>query len=74
MKYFDWKFAGKAIAAGLVALIGGLILVITGSETLADVTFAEWLYVALTVLGAYGFTYISPANQGPRSVDQVEWK
>ena len=44
----------KAIAAGAAALIGGLLLVITGSEGLGDVT------VAGTVLGAYGFTWAVP--------------
>lgn len=66
MKYFDWSYAGKAIVAGLTALIGGLIIIITGNETLADVTFAEWLFVAATVLASYGFTYQAPANKGRR--------
>ncbi len=50
------KYA-KAIAGGAAALVGGLLLVVTGNETLADVTTAEWLLVAGQVLGTYGFVY-----------------
>ena len=50
----------KAVAAAAAAAIGALLLVVTGSETLADVTVAEWLLVAGTVLGSFGFTYTIP--------------
>jgi hypothetical protein len=50
----------KAFAAGLAALIGGLLLVVTGGEGFGDVTTAEWLIVAGTVLGSYGFTWAVP--------------
>ncbi len=53
----------KAVAAGLAALIGGLLLVVTGGEGIGDVTVAEWLIVAGTVLGSYGFTWAIP-NKG----------
>lgn len=65
MKYFNWSHAGKAIAAGVAALIGALLLVISGNETFADVTVVEWLLVLGTVLGSYGFTYNAPANTIP---------
>ncbi len=50
----------KAFAAGLAALVGGLVLVVTGEDTFADVSVAEWLIVAGMVLGSYGFTWAVP--------------
>lgn len=50
----------KAIVAGIAALIGSLLLVITGGEGFADVTTAEWLVVAGSVLGVYGVTWVVP--------------
>jgi hypothetical protein len=69
VKYFNFQYAGKAIVAGLTALIGGLLLVITGNEGFGDVSVAEWLLVAGTVLGSYGVTYAAPANRGPVNND-----
>ncbi len=56
------KFApyAKALAAALAAAIGALLLVITGTETFADVTVAEWLLVALTTIGSMGLVYAVP--------------
>lgn len=50
----------KAIAAGLAAAVGSLLLIVTGNETLADVSTAEWLLVAFNTLGAYGVTWRVP--------------
>ena len=53
----------KALVAGLAALIGGLLLVVSEGEGFGDVTLTEWLIVAGTVLGSYGFTWAIP-NKG----------
>ena len=50
----------KAVAGGAAAGIGALLLVVTGNETVADVTFAEWLLVVLAVLGSFGVVYAVP--------------
>ena len=50
----------KAVAGGLAALIGSLLLVLQGNETLSDVNTVEWLTVALNVLGAYGVVWATP--------------
>lgn len=53
----------KAVAAGAAAVIGSLLLVVSGDETLATVTTAEWLLVALNTLGAFGVTWAIPNRQ-----------
>ena len=50
----------KAVAAGLAAAIGSLLLVVSGDDTLASVTTSDWLLVALNTLGAYGITWAIP--------------
>lgn len=50
----------KAIAAGLAAVIGSLLLLVQGPDTLADVTQSEWLLVAFNLLGVYGVTWSVP--------------
>lgn len=50
----------KAYGGGLAALIGSLLLVIQGNETLADVSTAEWLLVAINVLASYGIVWAAP--------------
>lgn len=54
----------KAIGSGLAALIGSLLLVLSGNETFGDVTTVEWLLVALNTLGSYGITWSLP-NKPP---------
>lgn len=68
-KYFDWKYAGKAIMTGLTALVGGLIFVVTGNEGFQDVSVAEWLGVVAFVLASYGFTYNAPVKSGAYGVE-----
>lgn len=59
----------KAIAGGLGALIGSLLLVMSGNETLADVTQVEWLIVAGNVLGTYGIVWkVRNATPGAHEV------
>lgn len=56
----DWKVYAKAVVSGLVAAISTLLLLLSGNETLADVTFVEWLIVVLAVASSFGFTYVVP--------------
>jgi hypothetical protein len=55
----------KAIAGGVGAAIGALLLVVTGNETLADVTTAEWLVVAGSILGNFGLVWVVPNKAKP---------
>ncbi len=50
----------KAITAAAVAGLGALLLVVTGNETLSDVTLAEGILVALAILGSGGAVYRIP--------------
>lgn len=64
----SWSKVGtvaKAVGAGAAAGIGSLLLVVTGNETLSDVTQAEWLLVAFNVLGTYGITWAIPNRELP---------
>jgi hypothetical protein len=56
------KTAAKAFLGALTALIGGLLLVITGNEGFADVTTSEWLLVFLQVVGVFSAVYF-PKNK-----------
>lgn len=53
-----WRPFAKAIVSGVsvlvVTVVGALLLVIDPGETLADVTFREWLIVAMTIVGGSG--------------------
>lgn len=57
----------KAFLGALTALIGGLLLVVTGNEGFGDVTTAEWLLVALQVIGVFSAVYF-PSNKTPPTV------
>lgn len=67
----DWRTYAKAIVAGIAATIGALLLVVQGNETLADVTFVEWLTVAGLVLGSYGFVYAVPNKLPTNGADRL---
>jgi hypothetical protein len=54
------KSVAKAIAAGLVAAIGSLLIVMPETGTFGDVTVHQWLLVALNILGAYGVVWAVP--------------
>lgn len=58
------KYMAKALATALVIILTFLTTVLTGDQTLADVTLVQWLLCALLVLGGFGFTYAIP--NGPR--------
>lgn len=50
----------KAVVAFVLALLGALAYVITGHETLADVTTAEWIGVGIAVFGSPALVYATP--------------
>lgn len=50
----------KAVAAGLAAAMGSLLLVLTGDQSLTDVTTVQWLQVGVNVLGSFGVVWAIP--------------
>ncbi len=56
------KKAAKAFLGATVALVGSLALIITGDETLSDISTAEALVVAGEVLGVFAAVYF-PTNK-----------
>lgn len=55
-----WRPYAKAIATLVWLVAGALALVLTGGETLADVTAAEWLGVVVYVALGSGLVYAVP--------------
>lgn len=58
----------KAVASLVVCAAAYLTGVLTGDQTLADVTFVQWLGLVVFAGGAYGITYRVP-NQ-PKAVQR----
>ena len=54
--------SAKAFLGATAALIGGLIIVITGSEGFSDVTTNEWLIVVGQVVAVFAAVYF-PTNK-----------
>lgn len=52
----------RAAASGVVAGAAYLAGIITGDQTLADVTTQQWLGLVVFLGGAYGVTYGRPAR------------
>ncbi len=50
----------KAVVAAVGAGLSALIVVVVGDTTLAQVTTAQWLIVALAVIGSGGATWRIP--------------
>ena len=61
------QYAAKAVATALVIVLTFLTTVLTGDQSLADVTFVQWLVCALLVLGGFGFVYRIPNGPKPLS-------
>lgn len=59
------RYVAKAIATALIVVITFLTTILTGDQTLADVTFVQWLICAGLVLGAYGIVYKTPNGPKP---------
>jgi hypothetical protein len=54
------KYAAKAFVGSLTALLGALLAVLTGDETLAAVTTREWIWIASEALAVFGVIYAVP--------------
>lgn len=61
------KWTAKAVSTALIVVITFLTSILTGNQTLADVTFVQWLVCGGLVLGAYGVVYQVP--NGPKPVN-----
>ena len=58
--------AGKALAAMVVCAAAYLVGILSGDQTLADVTTVQWLGLVVFMGGAYGLTYSTPKRIGRR--------
>ena len=54
------RSSAKAFIGAAIALVGSLALIVTGDETLADVTTAEALVVAGEVLAVFAGVWYLP--------------
>lgn len=53
----------KAIVAFLTSVLGGFLIVITGNETFADVTVAEYLSVAASTVTNTAAVWLTPNGE-----------
>ena len=71
MKYLTLTLtAMKAVAAAVVCACAYLTGVLSGDQTLADVTTAQWLGLVVFVGAAHGITYFVPKRVGPRPLGE----
>lgn len=57
----DWiKSIAKCILAVLAITVGMLLSILQGKQTLADVTFVQWLWIASYILMAGGLVWRTP--------------
>lgn len=56
--------AAKAIAAMLVCAAAYLVGILSGDQSLGDVTTVQWLGLVVFMGGAYGITYAVPKRVG----------
>ena len=54
------KQTAKATGGALAVTVGILATILTGNETLADVTFVQWLVIIAAILATWGFVYRIP--------------
>ncbi len=59
------KYCAKALLTALAVILTFLTTVLTGTQTLQDVTFVQWLICAGLVLAAFGFVYRIPNGPKP---------
>lgn len=65
------KYTAKACLTALAVAVSYLSGILTGDQTLADVTFQQWLILAGLVLGAWGVVYAVPNGAKPVSSGRV---
>lgn len=59
------KYVAKALLSAVAVVITFLTTILTGNQTLADVTFVQWLICAGLVLASFGFVYAIPNGRKP---------
>lgn len=64
------RYVAKALLTALSVVITFLTTILTGNQTLADVTFVQWLICGGLVLTAFGVVYRVP--NGPKPVSSSE--
>lgn len=58
--------AAKAVVAMLVCAAAYLVGILSGDQSLGDVTTVQWLGLVVFMGGAYGITYAVPKRLGAR--------
>lgn len=61
------KYTAKALLTVLAVVVTFLTTILTGDQTLEDVTFVQWLICLGLVLGAFGVVYNVPNGPRPTS-------
>ena len=56
--------AAKAVAAMGICAAAYLVGILSGDQSLGDVTTVQWLGLAVFMGGAYGITYVTPKRVG----------
>jgi hypothetical protein len=59
------KYTAKAGLSALAVVVAFLAATLTGDQTLADVTFVQWLVCSGLVLASWGFVYAAPNGAKP---------
>lgn len=62
------KYAAKAVLSALAVVIAFLATILSGDQTLADVTFVQWLLCTALVLSTFGFVYKVPNGLPPNAL------
>lgn len=63
LQYLKWT--AKAALSALAVVVAFLASILTGNQTLADVTFVQWLVCLGLVLATFGFVYKVPNGASP---------
>lgn len=58
-------YVAKALAALLVCVGAYMVGVLSGDQTLADLTTAQWFGLVVFAGAAYGITYAAPRGSRP---------
>lgn len=62
MTAWAWSVA-KALAAAVVGAAAYLVGVLSGDDTLTDVTTVQWLGLVVFLGAGFGITWAAPANR-----------
>lgn len=61
------KYTAKACLSAIAVVITFLTTVLSGNDTLGDVTFVQWLICSGLVLASFGFVYAIPNGAKPQN-------